>query len=184
MSTSAHSAIQGPVAARDGEQLHSSPMTEPSEQLDEPRIIIRPFVDADASALAAAIDRSRVELTPWMPWVTPTYGPAEALGFIRRARQERGLQWVVIEQGRGPQAPFGGIVGGIGINQISEQNSSANLGYWVRSDCTGRGIATDAARRLARRAVMDLHIHRFQIMMSVKNLASRQVAEKLGATHE
>ncbi len=38
--------------------------------------------------------------------------------------------------------------GGCGVNQIRPFDRVANVGYWVRSSLTGRGIATVAARQV------------------------------------
>ncbi len=62
---------------------------------------------------------------------------------------------------------------------------SIEIGYWIRSDRTGRGLATEAAGLLteAARALDD--VDRVQIHHDAANIASGRVAEKLGYTvHE
>ena len=66
----------------------------------------------------------------------------------------------------------------------SVDNRFANLGYWMRSDCTGRGWATAMARHIARYAMQSLGMVRIEICAQEANGASRRVAEKLGATFE
>ncbi len=63
-------------------------------------------------------------------------------------------------------------------------NRLANLGYWVRTASAGLGDATRAAGLLPRYGFDDLDLTRIEIVMSVENVPSRRVAEKLGAHHE
>ena len=63
-------------------------------------------------------------------------------------------------------------------------NRHANLGYWVRTSATGRGVATAAVRLAAHFGFESLDLIRIEIVMAVANLASRRVAEKAGATLE
>jgi RimJ/RimL family protein N-acetyltransferase len=56
--------------------------------------------------------------------------------------------------------------------------------YWTRTSFTCKGVATSAACLVARIAFEDLNLIRLSIPMQVDNLASRRVAEKLGAVFE
>ena len=78
----------------------------------------------------------------------------------------------------------GGIAGSCGLNHLDHENRRANLGYWVRTDRTGRGHAVAATRLVAGFGFDVAGMHRIEIVMSVRNLASRAVAERAGAHHE
>ena len=58
------------------------------------------------------------------------------------------------------------------------------MGYWVRSTHAGRGIATTAARLASGYAFANLGLARIEIVALPDNVASRRVAEKLGARFE
>jgi RimJ/RimL family protein N-acetyltransferase len=60
----------------------------------------------------------------------------------------------------------------------------ANLGYWVRSSCTGRGVATAATQLIAQFGFEVLTLQRLEILTEVDNKASQRVAEKAGALRE
>jgi RimJ/RimL family protein N-acetyltransferase len=60
----------------------------------------------------------------------------------------------------------------------------ANLGYWIRSSQTRRGLATAAVRLLAHWAFDNTDLNRLELVISVENLASLRVAEKAGAVRE
>jgi ribosomal-protein-serine acetyltransferase len=60
----------------------------------------------------------------------------------------------------------------------------ANLGYWVRTGYTGRGVATTATLLLAKWGFEVLELKRIEIVVAVGNDRSLRVAEKVGAKRE
>jgi RimJ/RimL family protein N-acetyltransferase len=73
------------------------------------------------------------------------------------------------------------LVGGIGLHPKEE--TTAEIGYWVRSDRTGRGYATAAAGALTEAAFRCLRaVDRVIIRMDQANHASAAVPPKLGFT--
>ena len=76
------------------------------------------------------------------------------------------------------------VWGGVGINQINRAYNFGNLGFWVRASRVRNGVAISAARLAARFAFRELALTRVELVALVDNLASRRVAEKLGATFE
>jgi ribosomal-protein-serine acetyltransferase len=63
-------------------------------------------------------------------------------------------------------------------------HNTGNVGYWVRESVQRQGIATQAARTMARFGFETLHLTRLEIIAAEDNCPSRAVAEKLGATFE
>lgn len=149
---------------------------------DSGRLILRPYVLDDASAIFEAVDCSRAELEPWMDWCTPEYSIEDALAWLRHLpaawRAEEIFGFGVFGGERGQ------FLGGCGLSNILWPYRLANLGYWIRSDRTGEGIATEAARRVARFGVEVLGLRRIEIVAAEHNHASRRVAVKTGATFE
>lgn len=70
------------------------------------------------------------------------------------------------------------VLGVMGLNR--NRDGSAELHYWIRSDRTGRGYATEAGERILRWGVEQLGVQSFTLWAGVENRASRRVAEKLG----
>jgi RimJ/RimL family protein N-acetyltransferase len=140
-------------------------------------VTLRPPVDADATAMAAAVRASAAELTPFMPWATTDYEDAAALGWIRGEHDPGELRYLII-------GDDGELAGGCGLNLFNAVNHSANLGYWLRTDRTGRGWATRATKLLARHGITTLGLERIEILMAIGNEPSRRVAERAGAVFE
>jgi len=76
------------------------------------------------------------------------------------------------------------IVGIAFINQINRMHQIGNLGYLVRTNRTGEGIATEAARLVAQYGFEKLGLQRIEVVVHKDNVPSLKVAEKLGATRE
>jgi len=146
------------------------------------RFILRPPEMEDASAIYEAVLVSKEHLMPWMDWCKPDYSIDVTVEWLR----DLPVQW---EEGESFQfgifdATSDQFLGSCGINHLNQFYRLANLGYWVRSDRTSEGVATEAARRLAEFGFHDLGLERIEIVTGVENGASRRVAEKTGAHYE
>lgn len=142
-------------------------------------ITLRPLEPADRDAIYAAVRESIAEISPWLPWCHPAYAPAETAAFI-----ESSLQWWANRSQfvfGSFDAANGAYIGGTGVNQVNTQHRYANIGYWVRTSRTGRGLAPRALRLAARFSFETLGLHRVEIAVQPENFASRRVAEKAGA---
>lgn len=148
-----------------------------SPDLTDGVIRLRSPVEADAPALSAAVLASLPELTPFMPWATAAYDEAATMSWIRGELEAGEVRYLIV-------GADGEVVGTCGLNRLDQVNRRANLGYWLRTDRTGRGWATRATVLLARHGLTRLGLERVEILMSVENEASRQVAERAGATFE
>lgn len=144
-------------------------------------LLLRAPQPSDAENLYRAIWESKAELMAWMPWCHAAYSVRDAeqwLAGLHDATDDGERPFVIVDESTGQ------ILGGTGLNQIDPINRRANLGYWVRTAACGRGIATAAARRVAKYAFETLDIERIEIVAAVENRASQRVAEKLGASRE
>ncbi len=151
-------------------------------ELTDGRVLIRPYRAADIDAMYEAVRESVAEVSPWLPWCHADYTIEESTAFVM-AREEA---WKNDEAyGFGVfDAATGSYLGGVGLNFINRIHQCANLGYWVRSSQTGRGVASASTRLAARFALEQLGLQRIEILAAVSNHASQRVAEKAGATRE
>ncbi len=153
-----------------------------SVELADGEIMVRPYHPDDIAALFEAARASIPEMSEWMPWCHPNYSIEEAKGFIL----SRPEQWAGdAEYGFGVfSREDGRFLGGVGMNFINRVHQMANLGYWVRSSETGRGVASKAARLVAKFGFEQLAFQRIEILAATGNVASQRVAEKTGAIKE
>jgi RimJ/RimL family protein N-acetyltransferase len=144
-------------------------------------LAIRPYVAEDAHPLWAAARESQQELFRWLEWCHPGYSLADAEWWCnsRAALAAAGQEYAFVIA-----APDGGFLGGCGLNQLNAVHRIANLGYWVRTSATGRGVATEAVRLLSRFAFENTDLVRLEIVCAVENQRSQRVAEAAGALRE
>lgn len=75
-------------------------------------------------------------------------------------------------------------VGNISMWTVSKLGKITEIGYWVRTDRTSRGICTEAVGRLLEEVFTGMGYHKAVLRIAVGNDASDRVAEKLGFTKE
>jgi RimJ/RimL family protein N-acetyltransferase len=151
-------------------------------QFTDSRITIRPFRKEDAPLLFEAVRESIHELSAWMSWCQPDHSLADCEAFVasRGPEWEKGEHYSFVVE----DAQTRRFLGGAGLNFFNRAHNFANLGYWVRSSQTRRGIAPAAARLAARFGFEQLQLTRIEILAALGNIASQRVAEKAGAKRE
>ena len=149
-------------------------MTSPPESLSHGQVTLRRWRDGDAAALFAAVTESLEQLRPWMPWAEG-YDAESAMAYLGdcAAQWDSGTAYnyaIVVGET---------IVGSAGLHRrIGE--GGLEIGYWVHSAWTGRGIATDAAAALTRAAMSLPGVTRVEIYHDAANAASGRIPAKLG----
>ncbi len=147
----------------------------------ETQISIRPYRVEDAPAVHAAAMSSVAEIQPFGPWCHPGLTLEDVHAWIERQVQAfeslRAFELAIVGND-------GEYLGGCGLNEIDQANRRANLGYWVRTSATRRGVATAAIRELVRWAFENTDLIRLEVVVSTRNVASLRVAEKAGAVRE
>jgi ribosomal-protein-serine acetyltransferase len=136
----------------------------------------------DIEEVYAATLESINELIPWMPWSHKGYSIEETRKYVEE--HAGGWQVGVAYEFAITDAKTGRYLGGCGINHVNASDNFANLGYWVRTSQTGKGIATTAALLLVKFGIEVLNLNRIEIVIAVENKASQRVAEKIRATRE
>jgi RimJ/RimL family protein N-acetyltransferase len=106
------------------------------------------------------------------------YTRADAEAWVASVVQDSPPKSYAIEAG----GSFAGSVGA--YPQRGEHRGCAIFGYWLGRAFWGRGIATDAARTLARYALGDGGLRRLEATVFAPNAVSARVLEKAGFTFE
>jgi len=136
-------------------------------------------------SLLQAVAASFPELHRWMPWAAtmPTAEDQRRVLATGAADFDADREWayLLFESGEdGSTTDGSGVVGAAGLHRRSGPGT-LEIGYWVRTDRTGRGYATAAARALTDAALTLVDgIDRVEIRMDRANRASAAVPPKLG----
>jgi RimJ/RimL family protein N-acetyltransferase len=132
--------------------------------------------------LKAAVDASVEELRPWMPWAHAEPQPLDAkVDLLRRFRGHFDL---------GQDFVYGifsadetAALGGTGLHPRAG-DGALEIGYWIRSDRTQQGLATEAAGALTRTAFEVSGVSRVIVRVDPDNAASLAIPRKLGFAEE
>jgi RimJ/RimL family protein N-acetyltransferase len=155
---------------------------DPPYRIVTERLVIRCWEPSDAPRLKDAIDSSLDELRPWMPWVrTEPQDVSEKVALLRRFRGQFDL---------GSDFTFGmfdadekDVIGGTGLHKRRGADA-LEIGYWIRTGHTGRGLATESSAALTRVAFALCEVDRVEIRVDPANALSLPVPRKLGYAEE
>ncbi len=148
------------------------------ERIESERLVIRCWHPEDAPALKDAIDNSLGQLREWVPWAMDEPSSIHTLATRLGAMRDdfvAGRDWAyaVFESGESR------LVGGAGLHPRGTTDH-LEIGYWIRTDASGRGYATETAAALCEAAFVHTGVGRLEIHCDVENARSAAVAQRLG----
>jgi ribosomal-protein-alanine N-acetyltransferase len=141
-------------------------------KLSDGEIVLRPWRLDDLDALVDAIDDP--EIGRWMPKIPHPYSVEAGAAYLARSAGREGRFAIVT-------ADDGKLLGGISL--VPKQWGRGEIGYWIRADARGRGLATRALVLVSRWG-LQRGFRRLQLHADVDNPASHRVAEKAGFVRE
>lgn len=151
------------------------------DRISTTRLLLRCWDPADAPLLKDAVDGSLSELREWLPWASAH--PLTVQVIEERLAQSRddfraGRDWLY-----GLFTPDEmRVVGGLGLHP-RQGPGVLEIGYWIRTDATRRGFATEAAGALVRLAFDEHPIERVEIRCDPANERSAAIPLRLGFQH-
>ena len=155
----------------------ASPPAIPDPPLSDGNVTLRPWREDDIPAITAALEDP--EIPRWLPAIPEPYLEEHARTYVRgvaeRVAAGTGAAFAIVGTG-------GEVLGGIGFRV--ETPWRAEIGYWVRRDARGRGIASRALTLLSRWLVRERGFGRVQLHADVENVPSQRVAERAGFVRE
>lgn len=146
------------------------------------RLVLRPFVEADAPALfPLAANPNVTRFTLWEHHKTVE----DTLAFVRDYAQCRYLEgtpepYAITRK----DDPDGRPVGALGCFWASRPNAAMELGYWLAEPYWGRGLVVEACRAVVSEVFISCCPERVQARVIAGNDASRRVLDKLGFRYE
>ncbi len=144
------------------------------------RVVLRTHTENDFEGWSEVRTRCHDWLVPWEPRVAGTALPPEDFrNFAARCSlRER-------ERQLGTGFGFGIFVGGRFAGELTLSSiqrgpfQSAFIGYWIDEAMAGKGYVPEGVVACLRFAFDELALHRVEISIIPRNVASRRVVEKL-----
>ena len=141
------------------------------------RLVLRPFVEADADQLVRLLSDWDVVRT--LSEVPFPYRDKDAADWIASARATLVANLACHLAITGQEGDRETLVGAVGL-RLDRQARVGTLGYWVGRRYWGHGVASEAAGRLVRWGIANLDIDRVEASVSTDNPASAEVLRRIG----
>ena len=146
-----------------------------------PRLLIRPPAVDDYTALNEAILASWDLLHQFMDWAKEKPSLNESKTVVKEAI----LNWK-LKKTEEPWLPLfifdkqtGDFIGAAGYHHYNWDVPCLESGYWIRSNCSGKGFMTEAINALTQYAFKQLNVRRMAITCDIDNFRSRKIPERL-----
>jgi RimJ/RimL family protein N-acetyltransferase len=152
----------------------------PDPQLSDGIVSLRPWTARDAPEVAVCCRED--EIARWLDQVPQPYTEGDAREYVAATR--RGWKDGSAASFAITDAADGSLLGSIGLHWIDPGQHIGEVGYWVRREARGRGVATRALRLASAWAIETCGLERLQLRADVLNAASQRVAESCGFTRE
>ena len=149
--------------------------------LETPRLILRPFCDADLEPFLAY--RNDPEVYRYQGWETP-YLPADGLEFIEKLKAAipgTPGEWLQLAVQRKDGTE---MMGDVAFHVTRYSPRTAYLGYTLARSAWGQGYASEAASKMLDYLFRVLDLHRVVADCDIENAASIRLLERLGFRRE
>jgi RimJ/RimL family protein N-acetyltransferase len=140
---------------------------------------IRPWRVSDSSDLAAAINNKKVQdnLRDGVPYPYSEKDGEDFINAMLNAEQNSTFAFAITVDGR--------AIGSIGaFRGINIHSRTAEVGYYIGENYWGKGIVTEAIKRLCKHVFDNSDIVRIYAEPFARNTASCRVLEKAGFRYE
>ena len=156
------------------------------EELHTPRLLLRRWRPSDAVALQPVLAANVAHLAPWIPWRVAE--PLDAGPLARRLAEFA----VAFDETREWRYGLFALKDGAVLGEVSlfprngagrvplDAADRLEIGYWVRADRTGEGLATEGARAACDLASTIDGVACLTIRCDERNGASAAIPRRLG----
>ena len=147
--------------------------------LETPRLILRGMKVSDAADMYAYASRPAV--SEYLLWT-----PHENIGHTRdyltyvsqRYRTGDFFDWAIVDR------ESGHMIGTCGFTSFRFESDVGEIGYVLNPDWQGRGLGTEAVRRIMRFGCEELQLHRIEARFMEGNVRSLRMMERVGMRFE
>jgi [ribosomal protein S5]-alanine N-acetyltransferase len=144
------------------------------------RLILRPLVLADAPVIQQLAGRREIADTtisiphPYSEQLAKDWIAAHPDAYAQSKGVTFGVELAEHKQ----------LIGAVGLREIDQEHSQAEMGFWIGINWWGNGYATEAAKSVIRYGFEELSLNRIYAHHMVRNPASGRVLEKVGMKRE
>ncbi len=142
------------------------------------RIWLRSGRPGDEQALLEAIDSSLPELFPWTSFSAKPSDLATLEEVCRRSAEKFAAAEFFVWRLWEPDGRT--MIGTVSLHSIDRAVPSAELGFWMRTSHTGKGLAREAVEAVLEVAWRDLDALRIEARCDTRNERSWRLVERLG----
>jgi RimJ/RimL family protein N-acetyltransferase len=151
-------------------------------EISSPRLSLRTIEECDLPALFEIVQKNP-ELTKYLLWTIP------------RSLEEMKERYKKLknDEKEGTLKRFGifyenVIIGAISITNIVHTSgrrtiNAGELGYWISPLCSGKGLVTEAAKKMLAYGFEVLKLQKIKATCVTENIASEKVLQKIGMRH-
>ena len=158
------------------------------DQLRTPRLVLRPWSAEDAASLHPILAANQAHLGDWIPKRVSSVVPVPELarrlqGFADDFAANREWRFAILSADSTEILGEADLFTRDASGRVHyDAGDRAEIGYWLRGDATGRGLATEAAGALIEVAKTLDRIRSIEIRCNPRNTASAAVPRRLGFT--
>lgn len=141
----------------------------------------------DAPVIAAAIAASQAELRRWFTWAQGEPSTAACRERCEKAEHnfETGAEYCFhLWLAKGEPTAAKAFAGKVNLVSRASDVPLYELGYWLRSDLAGQGLAAEAVGAVRALAFRELAAERLEIRSHAANQRSQRLALRLGFVFE
>ena len=156
-------------------------VVQPPHEIPTERLVLRSARAGDGFALREAIEVSLDDFFPWLSF-SARLGDLGTMERVSSLAQEKFLAdefyvWRAWE-------PSGLLVGSVDLHSFDRSVPSCEIGYWIRSDRAGQGLAQECVKAVIEIARKALGVIRIEARCDVRNERAWRLVERLGFTLE
>ena len=141
-------------------------------------LMLRTPRPGDGQIVYPSVRESLAQLKLWMPWAKDDYVEQTAEEWCRKSAADflsrKQLQYLIFSIADNAH------LGTIGAFKFDWEVRSCEIGYWLRTSQTGRGIMCEAVAILCPMLRGALDARRIQLCTDARNQRSRRTAERSG----
>lgn len=147
--------------------------------LETPRLVLRAFSNEDINDIFEYASVKSV--TDFLPWEAhQTLDDTKA--FLKMSKEMfkkyGNIEFAILLKEENK------VIGGISIRKWNDNNRCADIGYVLSSKYWGRGIITEAIKRIIKYGFEDLNVNRIEAHCDENNIGSYRAMEKAGMKYE